>query len=268
MSVETFFAIKAIVIGLATGLLSGGFGVGGGILCTPLIRMVLGESAHIAVGTTMALIIPTSIVAASNYLRHKQVDRDLAVKLAPAAVAGTVFGAWMTSITHGKVLMLAFAVVVLIAGIDLTFGLGARLSKRRQREEGASPDAGGTPSTQYGFSAVVLGAVAGIFAGFFGVGGGFIMVPCLLYFFRSGVKAAFGTSLVVVAAVSLPGTLTHAFHGHVSLPLALLMILGSLPGSLLGSAIALKLKESWLRRGFGVFMLIMALVLTIKEMQA
>jgi uncharacterized membrane protein YfcA len=117
-----------------------------------------------------------------------------------------------------------------------------------------------------GIGPLVVGLAAGLFAGFFGVGGGFLMVPCLLYFYRFSVKAAFGTSLIVIAAVSIPGTLSHFALMHVNLTLALLMIAGSIPGSLLGSALALKLKDSFLRRGFGVIMLIMSVVLAMREL--
>ncbi len=287
MILEPVFIIKAVVIGLLTGLMSGCFGVGGGILCTPLIRIFLDIDPHVAVGTTMALIIPTSIAGAYNYLKRKQVDRVMASKLAPTAVLGTIAGAAATQYVEGQVLMLLFALLVCVAGIDLSFSIGDNLKKQREKETGseaittleastteattttttttsAEPVAEG--SSSQGIGPYVVGLAAGLFAGFFGVGGGFLMVPCLLYFYRFGVKAAFGTSLLVIAAVAIPGTLSHFALLHVNIALAVLMIAGSIPGSLAGSALALKLKDSFLRRGFGIIMLIMSVVLAMREL--
>lgn len=271
MILELSFIIKALVIGLLTGLMSGCFGVGGGILCTPLVRMFLNIDPHVAVGTTMALIIPTSVAGALNYIKRKQFDQVMAAKLAPTAVLGTVAGAAATQYVEGQVLMLLFALLVCIAGVDLSFSIGENLKKQREKEATAtnSKEAilpSGNKDAANGLGPYIVGLSAGLFAGFFGVGGGFLMVPCLLYFYRFNVKAAFGTSLIVIAAVSIPGTLSHFALQHVDIALALLMIAGSIPGSLIGSALALKLKDSFLRRGFGVIMLIMSVVLAMREL--
>jgi uncharacterized membrane protein YfcA len=79
------------------------------------------------------------------------------------------------------------------------------------------------------------------------------------------VKAAFGTSLVMVASVSIPGTISHFCHDHVRLRLVLNMILGAVPGSLIGSKLALAAKDNNLKRGFGFVMLFMALAMALKE---
>ncbi|MBA3995119.1 MAG: hypothetical protein C0469_16495 [Cyanobacteria bacterium DS2.3.42] len=262
MIFEPVFIIKAVVIGLLTGLMSGCFGVGGGILCTPLVRIFLDIDPHVAVGTTMALIIPTSIAGAYNYIKKKQVDQAMAAKLAPTAILGTIAGAAATQFVEGQILMLLFALLVCIAGIDLSFSIGENLKKQREKES----DIAEQIDSSKGIGPFIVGLAAGLFAGFFGVGGGFLMVPCLLYFYRFGVKAAFGTSLVVIAAVAVPGTLSHFALLHVNIALAILMIAGSIPGSLAGSAIALKLKDSSLRRGFGIIMLIMSVILAMREL--
>lgn len=286
MILEPLFFVKAIVIGLLTGLMSGCFGVGGGILCTPLIRIFLDIDPHVAVGTTMALIIPTSLSGAYNYIKRKQFDQVMAAKLAPTAVLGTIAGAAATQYVEGQVLMLLFALLVCIAGIDLSFSIGDSLKKQREKEavqveqkSGERPEERSEPEppppepaaanqehTSKGLGPFIVGLAAGLFAGFFGVGGGFLMVPCLLYFYRFSVKAAFGTSLIVIAAVAIPGTLSHFALLHVNLALAGLMIAGSIPGSMIGSALALRLKDSFLRRGFGVIMLIMSVVLAMREL--
>jgi len=271
---ETLFIIKALVIGLLTGLMSGCFGVGGGIVCTPLVRIFLQIDPHVAVGTTMALIIPTSIAGAYNYLKKQQVDKAMSAKLAPTAVVGTVAGAAATQLVEGQLLMLLFALLVCIAGIDLSFSIGDNIKRKRESQVAQEDSMGNAEPKETGFDLssadgigpYIVGLAAGLFAGFFGVGGGFLMVPCLLYFFRFGVKIAFGTSLLVIAAISIPGTLSHFAMQHVDLPLAALMIAASIPGSLLGSALALKMQDTFLRKGFGVIMLLMSVVLALREL--
>lgn len=285
MTLDFVFTAKALIIGLLTGLMSGGFGVGGGIVCTPLVRIFLDVDPHVAVGTTMALIVPTSIAGAFNYIKKSQFDKVMAAKLAPTAILGTIAGALATQYIHPQLLMILFALLVFVAGLDLALGIGQNLKVQREKEAALLRDIVATPEIKFpviatketlpvvvsealpatGIAPYFLGLAAGLFAGFFGVGGGFLLVPCLLYFYRFGVKAAFGTSLVVIAAVAVPGTVSHGALSHVSMELALLMIAGSIPGSFIGSALALKLKDSSLRRGFGIVMLIMSITMAIRE---
>lgn len=264
MTVDYVATIETLLVGLVTGILSGAFGVGGGIFCTPVIRMLLNVSPHVAVGTTMALIIPTSIVGAINYIKQKQIDLRLAKLLALPAVLGTVLGATATHFVKPAVLMILFAGFAFIAGLDLALGIGDKFLKRRREknDEDALKVALAVPAA----AAMGIGFLAGFLAGFFGVGGGFILVPCLLYTFNISVKAAFGTSLLVIAAVSIPGTLTHATHGHMNFHLALSMVAGAIPGAWLGSFLSLRLKDSFLRRAFGVVMLLMSVMLALKEL--
>lgn len=265
MTFDPVSTTETVLIGLTTGILSGAFGVGGGIFCTPILRLLLNTSPHIAVGSTMALIVPTSIVGAVNYIKRKQIDLRLAKILALPAIIGTVLGATANHFVPPHVLMVLFAMFAGIAGLDLAFGIGDKLTKRN-KVDGTDEDIEVAAAVPVGVAGTI-GFWAGFLAGFFGVGGGFILVPCLLYTFHMSVKAAFGTSLLVIAAVSIPGTLTHASHGHMDWSLAFLMVIGAMPGAWLGSFLSLRLKESFLRRAFGFVMLLMSAVLAAKEMQ-
>jgi len=266
--------ITALGVGLITGLFSGAFGIGGGTVSTPLLRLTMDLSPHVAVGTTLALIIPTSLAATFNYIRKKEIDLRMGFTMVPLAVLGVVLGAMVTKFVLGATLMLSFAAFVLIAGLDLTFGVVYKLFKRSDDGGPSSLDETEAEKllplfkrmmTKRSTTLATIGLFAGFLAGFFGVGGGFIFVPCLIYFFKMPIKAAFGTSLLVVASISLPGTIMHYTLGHVDFHLMLSMMCGSIPGSFIGSALALKLKDSWLRRGFGFVMLCVAAGLAANE---
>jgi uncharacterized membrane protein YfcA len=271
--VSTDFAhlVPVLGIGLITGLLAGAFGVGGGIFCTPVLRMFFDVAPHVAVGTTMTMIIPTAFVGAYNYIRTGMVEFRLVRWLLIPCVLVTVVGAQATNYVHGQILMLLFAALAATSGIDLTLGISKKLSKH------AAPDALPQDKTvqvdvqaefpHYRRTSLILGCVTGFMAGFFGVGGGFILVPAMLYFFRISTKRAFGTSLLIVASISMPGTITHALGGHVDFPLALMLIAGAVPGSWLGSLIALRMRDKNLRKGFGIIMIVMSIVLAARELQ-
>jgi uncharacterized protein len=266
------------MIGLVTGSFSGAFGIGGGTVSTPLLRLILHIDPHVAVGTTMALIIPTAISASWNYYRKKEIDFSMCRIMVLPAVLGVCVGAFSTQFIHGLHLMLAFAGFVCIAGLDLTFGVVQKLLKDSEEDARVSAILEDEKTetevirslVQKGLdrerSLIILGLFAGLTAGFFGVGAGFIFVPCLMYLFKTPIKTAFGTSLLVVSAIAIPGTMTHLAIGHVDFPLMLSMMGGSIPGSFLGSTVALKLKDSWLRRGFGVAMLCVAAALASNEL--
>lgn len=257
MSVGIFLLIKALGIGLSTGLLSGAFGIGGGIVCTPLLSLVVGLPPHTAVGTTMAVIVPTALAGLSNYLQERMLDSNLVRTMSAPAILGTFAGAWLTTLVEPRILMILFSILVFASGVDMIrvslkkSGTGEEPQSQRER----SP-----------YVALVVGFGAGLLAGFFGVGGGFILVPCFTYFWNMPIKKAFGTSLAVVAVISIPGALAHFWYRHLQFDVALLVALGAMPGSWLGSALSLKLKDSWLKSAFGGIMLLIACILAAKEL--
>ena len=113
---------QALAIGLLTGLLSGTFGVGGGIVCTPMLRLIMHLDAHMAIGTTLALIVPTSVAGAVNYVKEKLVDLNMVKLLVLPAIIGTLIGAALTLQVQGRTLMLLFAALITLAAVDLLSG--------------------------------------------------------------------------------------------------------------------------------------------------
>lgn len=255
--------IECLAIGLFTGIFSGTFGVGGGIICTPLLRLILQFEPHVAIGTTLALIVPTSMSGAYKYYKLRAVDTALFKMLALPAIAGTLLGAYLTRYVGGAQLMLSFAVLIAISGIDLFFGLSQKLKKKAAQNDQAlnSIDVHYTLA-----SAVPVGFVTGLLSGFFGVGGGFILIPILLAAYSMPVKQAFGTSLLIVALISIPGSISHFGQGHVDLGSATMMTLGAIPGSLIGTKIAFAANEARLRQAFGLLIVCVALLMVAREM--
>ncbi len=251
---------EIIAIGFCTGLLSGAFGIGGGVVCTPLLRLFLGLSAHVAVGTTIAIIIPTSFTGAINYFKKGLVDLKVALAIGIPAMLGVCLGAYATNLISGNALMISFACLVTFVGVDLTFGILEKMTNKAKSD----PEPDSKPKVSR-VKLALLGITTGLMAGFFGIGGGFIIIPALVYLANMTLKEAFGTSLCVVSIVSIPGTITHALLGHVDYWLMLVMMFSTVPASFLGSAIALRTKDSVLKKAFGIIMLMVAITMFFKE---
>ncbi len=271
---------QALAIGLLTGLLSGTFGVGGGIVCTPMLRLIMHLDAHMAIGTTLALIVPTSVAGAVNYVKEKLVDLNMVKLLVLPAIIGTLIGAALTLQVQGRTLMLLFAALITLAAVDLLSGFSNKL--KQQAATKAELELKQVVQADFVQSDLVqadaiskklswlkvfpVGLLTGLLAGFFGVGGGFILIPILLAVYGMSAKSAFGTSLLVVACLSVPGTIAHSINHHVQFLLVLVMVLGAVPGSMIGSKLALRLKDSLLKRAFGAIMLAMAAFMVYKEL--
>lgn len=275
----------ASLIGLGTGVLAGCFGVGGGIVMTPAIRLLLDTEALIAVGTSLTVTLPSALSGGFRYSRQGLVDFRLAGWAAAAGVPASVAGSWATKYSHGSVLMILLALVV--AGVGLDFVSGARerrLARARAAVEAqiaaslseagpgagpaaapASPAHGLGPGTSTRSRWLATGAIVGFTSGLLGIGGGVLAVPLFLSWLELPIKRAMGTSLALVALLALPGSIVHYFLGHVDLALAILLALGVIPGAWLGAGLAARMSDARLIRAFGAFLVVVALVFGYQE---
>ncbi len=265
MSTDQWARIFEIVpIGLFSGLLAGAFGVGGGIISVPLVRHVLGLTAHEAVGSTLAMILPTAAIGVFNYLKQGKIVPRLALISSLPAIIGTVIASEYSHNVNGSVLMLMLAGLMLLVAFDFLTGAGAKL-KAKSGDESSEDDVL-VMDKRKSLIAAFIGLVVGLMSGLLGIGGGFVMVPAYCYFLGLPLKAAFGTSLIVVALVALPGTVVHAMHKHVLWWVVIPMLGGSLPGAWLGSYFSLKAKDQNLRTVFGIILIVMAIVFAAREL--
>ena len=267
--------IEIVPIGFLSGLLAGAFGIGGGIISVPLIRHVLGLTPHEAVGSSLAMILPTAVIGVFNYLKQGKTLPKLSLICSGPAIIGTIVASAASHYIHGQILMLMLAALMVLVGVDFATGFGNKLKKARTPEvvSGNEPAAEQTDDAvpfvlnqRTVLTAASIGIIVGLLSGLLGIGGGFIMVPAFCYFLNLPLKMAFGTSLIVVALVALPGTVVHAFHKHVLPNVVLLMLLGSLPGAWLGSYFSLKAKDRVLRMIFGALLLVLAVVFAHREL--
>ncbi|KAF0208306.1 MAG: sulfite exporter TauE/SafE family protein [Actinomycetota bacterium] len=252
----------AIAIGLVSGFLSGQFGIGGGLITTPAIRLVLGQPAMIAVGTPLLVILPTAIAGALAYHRRGLVDTRSGILVGLSGALASVAGAFATRLVGGSTVMIVTAAVICYMAVDMLL-LALRGSAARESETTSAISLAPTRGLTLRF--VVLGVITGLYSGFLGLGGGFIVVPALVRWFGFDIKKAIGTSLVVVAVLSIPGSITHIALGNVDLRLAGLLALGVIPGALLGAKVTLASGERTVKIAFSALLLVVGVLLALSE---
>ncbi len=226
-----------VAIGLVSGVLAGLFGVGGGILMTPGIQVLLGASPIVALATPLPAIFPTALAGALAYRRGGEIDMRAAARLAGPGLVGAALGAWLTDQVDTTLLLLVTA--LLLGWQAVAIIRDARRRGRREVREATAPILGG------------IGALAGFVSGLLGIGGGLVMVPLLAGWLGMPLKRALGTSLLVIVALVVPGTIVHAALGHIDWGICLALIVGGVPGARLGAALALGAKERTLRMVVG-----------------
>jgi uncharacterized membrane protein YfcA len=246
--------VLTVAIGLATGVLSAAFGVGGAVVSTPGIR-VLGASALIAVGTTLPSILPSAVSGTLRYSREGLVDWRLVRWTAPTGVVASVGG----SLLSGEVPGDGHWLMLLTAAL-----LGVTAYRMVPRTDGG-PAAIDRPRRDTPISLVVVGALAGGLSGLLGVGGGIVMVPVFSEILRIPLKVVIASSLVCVGVFAVPGTLTHAALDHIDWRFAIWLAVGVVPGARLGAAAAIRATDRRLRLAVAGFLGVVAVLYAIGE---
>lgn len=242
--------LATLAVGVATGFLSGLLGIGGGLVSTPAIRLLLGYPALIAVGTPLAVIVPTTVTGAWEYTRRGNVDLRVALTVGAVGALAAVAGAALTGYVGGSVVLVLTALVILHAAWRLAFAAGSPPTAARVRRGGVG----------------LVGILAGLFSGFFGLGGGVIIIPGLIGRMGMPIRKAVGTSLVAISVIALPGIVVHARLGNIDWLLAALLAAGVVPGAWIGARIAHRTGEPALRRGLAVLLVIVAIALAAGEL--
>jgi hypothetical protein len=237
-------AAWAIGIGFASGILSGLFGVGGGIVMTPGIDVLLPVPQIAALETPLPVIFPTAMAGAFTYRKAGQVDVRAACWMAPSGLIGSVVGALLTRVIDVRVLLLATAVLLGYQSISILRG-GARRDRTQAKPVSATTFLG-------------IGLVAGLASGLLGIGGGVVIVPLLAGWLGMPLKRALGTSLLTIPALVIPGTIVHAFLGDIDWSAFVFLTIGAVPGAWIGARLALGTAERTLRTAVGSFMLLVA----------
>ena len=226
--------LLAILSGGAVGFVLGLIGGGGSILAVPLLVYVVGvPSAHIAIGTSAIAVAASAAVNLAGHARSRTVKWRCALVFAGAGILGAAAGAHIGKTVDGHRLLLLFGVLMLVVGLMML----------RPRRSGGDAHVKLTRATATRLLPLLLvtGFAVGLLSGFFGIGGGFLIVPGLMLATGMPLINAVGSSLVSVTAFGLTTAASYAWSGLVDWLLAALFIAGGAAGGLAGIKLAHRL---------------------------
>jgi uncharacterized membrane protein YfcA len=260
-------AFVLLGLGGIVGFLSGMFGVGGGFLITPLLFFI-GIPPAIAVATGANQVVASSVSGVLAHLRRKTVDFRMGLVLTAGGLLGSVIGVWVFArlSAAGQIDLLVQLAYVLFLGIigALMLQESIRALRRRNRTGTAAPRRNRERQLVQRLplkmkfrtsglyisviSPIAVGVGVGFLAAVMGVGGGFVMVPAMIYLLGMPTKVVVGTSLFQIIFVTAFTTVAHATTSFsVDMALALLLILGGVVGAQIGAQVGLRLKAEQLR---------------------
>jgi len=245
--------ISSLLLSGLIGLSLGIFGGGGSILAVPVLVLVTRLAPAAAVGTSLAIVGTTSLVAGFAHYRRGQVKPNVALLFGLSGVVTAFIGAKLTALVSGSVLMHSFAALMLIVGVGMLFG----------KRQSAGVEGTGSPPRSRLTASVLAGAAVGLITGFLGVGGGFLVVPALTVFGGLDMRKAVGTSLSVIAINSAAGFLGHLDSSHLDLTLAAPLTAAAVAGALVGERVARHVSANKLRRAFGLVVVAVGLTVAL-----
>jgi uncharacterized protein len=235
----------AMLIGVSLGLLGGG----GSTLAVPVLVYVARLPVKPAIATSLLVVGAAALMGAVRHFRAGNVDGRAALLFGTISMACAYGGARLAVFVSDSVQLVAFALIMFIVAVSMLRPRAPRGSESR-------------PSL---LPVAAAAAVVGVLTGIVGVGGGFLIVPALVLFAALGMKRAIGTSLVVISANCAAGFLGYVGKVAIDWGIAALFVALAVAGVFIGTALAGRTNELALRKGFAVFLLLVAVLILVER---
>lgn len=255
--------IGVIIVGILAGVMSGLFGIGGGIVIVPTLIAFLGMDILNANATSLAaMLLPVGILGVINYYKAGYIKIKDSLWISLGLLVGSYFGAELALSVNVHLLAKFYAAFLLYVAVSyMNVPSFIALKKKTTGETVVVKE----PREHLFWQFIALGILAGIIAGMFGKGGGLVIVPVLVKFFRYNPKAATATSLAALQLpVGLPSVIVYAEGGHFNWMYATLMACGIVIGAFFGSKMAIKIPVSTFKKVYAVFLAAVAVYMVIK----
>jgi uncharacterized membrane protein YfcA len=242
---------NVVIVGLAAGLLSGIFGVGGGVLIVPGLMWVVAMEQKRAHGTSLAAVLPIAVTGLVTYLAYGNVDWWSAACLVAGALPGALLGTKWLATVNKKVLTWLFIAVALASAVRLFFGIDTSQAVDH--------------SWSLAISLALVGFLSGVLAGLLGIGGGIVMVPALMLLGGVSAVLAKGTSLAAIVPTSVLGTWRNRKSANVDIRAGITIGVAGAATAVVGGVIAEALPERAAAVSFAVLMLVVCLRLGLAQ---
>lgn len=265
--------IAPALAGVFVGVMSGLLGVGGGTIMVPIFRLAFGMSPLASTATSLFAIIPTSISGVVAHARAKTCVPKLGLALGVGGAVMSPMGVWLASVSPGWLVICVAAIVIGFSAFKMfkkavkcapTPRAGRAGGNVQAASAKAVPDQPVLSRKQY-LQGACIGLIAGLASGYVGVGGGFIMVPLMLAVLDIPMSLASGTSLIAIMILAIPGVIEQGLLGNIDYLAGIAIVVGSIPGALVGARLVRVVPERQLRFIFGGFLLVAAVMLMLNE---
>lgn len=269
-------ALLSLIFGAIVGLSLGLTGGGGAIFAVPLLVYGLGVHPREAVAISLAAVGTTSFVGFLHRWRLGEVELRTGLLFAGAGMVGAPAGAWVASLIPEAILLLGFGAFMVIVAIRLWQQASRPVSPpvdcplpEQQDGPACQRDVTGALilTSRCAVLLLIVGVLTGMLSGLFGVGGGFVIVPALVLFSGMSIHRAVGTSLMVIALVSVSGVAAQALAGRVINPVVTaLFVAGGIAGLSAGQRIGRRLSGPALQRVFVMAILTVAVFVIVRNL--
>jgi len=255
--------LGVLVLGILAGILSGLFGIGGGIIMVPTLIAIFGLDMLNANATSLAaMLLPVGAFGVITYYQAGYINVRNALWISAGLLIGSYFGAELAVSIQVELLSKLYAAYLLYIAIGY-LNIPAFFNRNKIVVENPSLK---TENKKYSFWLFIgIGMFAGVIAGMFGKDGGLISVPVLIKFFKYDAKAAAATSLAALQLpVGLPSVIVYAQAGYLNWVFASLMAIGIVIGVFFGTKLALKLPAATFKKVYAVFLLGVSVYMVFK----
>lgn len=245
----------AVLIGVSLGLLGGG----GSILTVPILVYVVGFATHQAIALSLLIVGTTSVAALVPHALAGRVRWRTGAVFGATSMVGAFTAGKLAHFVPGTVLLLFFGAMMLVTAVAMMRGKQAEPAEE-------CCDSGEGKLAELPLAKIVLeGLSVGAITGLVGAGGGFLVVPALVLFAKLPMRSAVGTSLLVIAMKSFAAFAGYATTTHVNWGFAAMATAAAVVGSFAGGALAGRVPQTLLRRGFAWFVIVMAVFILSQE---
>jgi|ETNmetMinimDraft_8_1059916.scaffolds.fasta_scaffold01494_5 uncharacterized membrane protein YfcA len=251
-SIDPIILILSVMGGIAVGLSLGLFGSGGSILAVPLLLYVVGiEEPHVAIGTSALSVASIAIITLVFNIKKKKIHFKEGIQFALPGIGGAIIGSNLGLATPSDYLMVIFA------GLMISIAIIMLKKKNNFKTITATTDKNSLVLLHKN-KILLTGLLAGLASGYFGIGGGFLIVPSLMYSASIPIHAAIATSMIPVSGFGLTTAISYITAGQTNFLISIFFIIGGIIGSGTGTKIAERYSSSTLLKGFAIVLISVA----------
>lgn len=229
-----------LIIGAVVGFLSGLLGKGGSAVTTPSLQIFAGITPFAALASPLPATLPTTLSASFAYRGRNLINMRVVSICILVGIPATLAGSYFSHLIKGSVLMIMTAIFVLLLGVSFFITNPTNTNEAQQI----------IPSWKITIVALGVGVLSGLLAN----SGGVLFGPLFIRFLKMPTKKALACSLIVSAALAVPGTIAHWYLGHINWLIVLLLSISAIPFSYVGAKVAIRMNNQLLEKIFGLML--------------